>query len=325
MKEEEIRPKKIFDEYLRLAEIDTETFFADAPRENIACPACGHDGDFAFQKSGFTYKSCSNCLTLFCSPRPSALSFARYYTEAPSSKYWATTFYKQTAKARKEKLWKPKAFFVLEKLKEYGSNEHQVIDIGGGYGLFGEEIREQSSRDPIIIEPAPHLAAVCREKSLKVVEKFLEDCLSNDFPDGPRAFVSFELFEHLHDPQQFLSCVLNFMTKGDIFIFTTLSGTGVDIQLLWKNSKSVSPPHHLNFFNPNSIKLFLEKMPVEILNVTTPGKLDLDILANSLPLIKDRFWKSLIENSNPEELTVWQQFISEMGRSSHMMVVLRKA
>ena len=43
------------------------------------------------------------------------------------------------------------------------------------------------------------------------------------------------------------------MSAGDLFIFITLSSTGVDIQGLWENSKSVSPPHHLNFFNPYSI------------------------------------------------------------------------
>jgi len=40
MKEFEIRPKYIFEEYLRLAKIDTETYFNDALRYEINCPAC---------------------------------------------------------------------------------------------------------------------------------------------------------------------------------------------------------------------------------------------------------------------------------------------
>ena len=48
MKEEEIRPKKIFDEYLRLASEDTEFYFRHADRVNGVCPACLGVGKPAF-------------------------------------------------------------------------------------------------------------------------------------------------------------------------------------------------------------------------------------------------------------------------------------
>ena len=38
--EEEIRPEKLFDEYLKLAEKDTLTYFSDVPESyEINCPA----------------------------------------------------------------------------------------------------------------------------------------------------------------------------------------------------------------------------------------------------------------------------------------------
>ena len=107
MKEEEIRPAKIFDEYLRLAKEDADTYFGEAERQNVDCPACGGKGVFAFVKYGFDYENCPECHTLFVNPRPVAETFSRYYTESPSSKYWASTFYKKTADVRREKLWKP--------------------------------------------------------------------------------------------------------------------------------------------------------------------------------------------------------------------------
>jgi hypothetical protein len=108
VKEEEIRPQKIFDEYLRLAQKDTEHFFVNTLREKILCPTCGNGGEFAFAKHGFDYEACPNYHTLFVSPRPGPETFTKYYQESLSSKFWATTFYKQTAEARREKLWKPK-------------------------------------------------------------------------------------------------------------------------------------------------------------------------------------------------------------------------
>ena len=325
MKEEEIRPRKIFDEYLRLAQQDAVTFFSAVPRDSGPCPACTQAGQHAFNKDGFDYETCSRCHTLFVNPRPVAAAFSRYYTESPSARFWATTFYKETAEARREKLWKPKARLINDCLERYQAAGHTVIDIGGGFGLFGEEMRGLTGRTVTVIEPGPHLASVCREKSLPVIEKFLEQVTPGDLPAGPKAFVSFELFEHLHDPAAFLRHLRGLMGSGDLFLFTTLSGAGVDIQALWQDSKSVSPPHHLNFLNPRSVDILLGRIGLEMLEVTTPGKLDVDILVNNQAQIKDRFWRTFAATATEAARTQWQSLIAASGWSSHMMVVCRKA
>lgn len=115
------------------------------------------------------------------------------------------------------------------------------------------------------------------------------------------------------------------MSSGDLFIFTTLSGTGVDIQALWEDSKSVMPPHHLNFFNPYSVRLLLDRIGFETLQITTPGKLDVDIMANNQDKIKDRFWKTFIKLSNEADRKACQLWFSDQGWSSHMWVVCRKS
>jgi hypothetical protein len=324
MKEEDIRPKKIFDEYLRLAEADTHKYFGDVERAPCACPACDGPGQFAFSKHGFAYESCPACHTLFVSPRPVHEAFSRYYTDSESSKFWATTFYKETADARREKLWKPKARMVNDALARYGAANHSVIDIGGGFGLFALEMQALSGREVTVIEPGPHLAGACREKGLRVVQKFLEQVDDADLPGGGRAFVSFELFEHLHSPHAFLRRVYELMCSGDVFLMTTLSGTGVDIQALWADSKSVSPPHHLNFLNPTSVDVLMRRLGFELLEVTTPGKLDIDILVNNQAFIKDRFWKTFAASASEDQRAQWQALIAASGWSSHMMAACRK-
>lgn len=326
MKEEEIRPKKIFDEYLRLARQDTVTYFEHAVLEDGTCPACDSKAAPAFTKFGFSYDICGRCQTLFVNPRPVASAFSRYYTESPSSKYWATTFYKETAEARREKLWRPKARTVTDLLRRHGQGGAPVtvVDIGGGYGLFAEEMRSVEGKSPVVIEPGPDLAMACRAKGLVVVEKFLEDVSAGELPPGNKAFVSFELFEHLHNPAVFMRHLWGLMATGDLFIFTTLSGTGVDIQALWEDSKSVMPPHHLNFFNPHSIELLLERTSFESVEIATPGLLDMDILTNNQGLIKDRFWRTFISMASDDDKRRWQELVAASGWSSHMMVVCRK-
>jgi Methyltransferase domain len=324
MKEEEIRPQEVFDEYLRLSERDIQRYFADVLRLKVLCPACGQKGQHAFRKKGFDYEQCHRCGTLYVNPRPTLDSFTRYYQQSDSARFWATTFYRVTADARREKLWKPKAKMVWDILKDKNASHHQLIDIGGGYGIFAEEFGKLSGKTVSVIEPGPLLAGICRSKGLTVVECFLEAVQTEQLPEGPRTFVSFELFEHLHEPGSFVKSLMGLMEIGDFFLFTTLSGMGVDIQALWEDSKSVSPPHHLNFFNPYSVRLLLERLGLEVLQITTPGKLDVDILCNNAEHIKDRFWKSFVKYADEHQREQWQSLISDSGWSSHMMVLARK-
>jgi hypothetical protein len=219
--EEEIRPEKVFNEYLRLTAIDTETYFSDVKRVEIDCPACGGKGDEWALKSGFSYKLCPDCLSIYVSPRPVMDAFNSYYTDSPSTKFWATTFYKDTEAARREKLWKPKAQMIKDRIKLYEENDpvRYIIDIGGGYGVFDEEIKNIMDIDAIIIEPSVHLAKICREKGLSVVEKFMEEIQPGELPDGRKCYVSFELFEHLHDATVFLETVFNNMKKNDLLVW----------------------------------------------------------------------------------------------------------
>jgi len=324
MKEEEIRPEEIFTEYLRLAERDAEKYFYKDDRSPIDCPACGNEGVYSFTKATFEYRLCRQCLTLFVSPRPAEVCFQRYYQESESARYWASTFYKHTAEARRAKLWRPKAQMIKELIARFGARSSSVIDIGGGYGIFAEEFQRISPTEVAVIEPGPELANVCRAKGLVVLESFLEQVENSDLPSGQKVFVSFELFEHVPDLGNFMKSLYGLMSSGDLFIFTTLSGTGVDIQALWEDSRSVSPPHHLNFLNPKSVELLLERTGLEVLRVETPGKLDIDILCNNREYIKDRFWQTFIHQADEDEKHAMQTFVAEQGLSSHMLVVCRK-
>ena len=93
---------------------------------------------------------------------------------------------------------------------------------------------------------------------------------------------------------------------------------------LWNKSRSVSPPHHINFFNPKSIEIFLKKHKFKIIDISTPGKIDIDILNNDKTLIKDRFWKIFLAQANKIDKAKMQNLISDINFSSHMMVVCKK-
>tara|TARA_Y100000590_G_scaffold190596_1_gene216938 strand:+ start:6894 stop:7868 length:975 start_codon:yes stop_codon:yes gene_type:complete len=323
MKEKEIRPKKLFEKFLNLSHSDIKKYF-NVRKKKINCVACGKKGKFSFKKYNFSYCECLNCKTLFVSPRPKEKAFFDYYTKSSSIKFMANTFYKKTKESRRKKIWMAKAKMVSEILKNKKIKNCSFVDIGGGYGIFAEEVFKLIKKKVTIIEPSPFMAEECRKKKLKVIQKFLESVNKQDLPRDKKFFTCFELIEHLHNPSKFIRKVGELMNKGDLFMFTTLSSTGVDIQTLWNNSRSVSPPHHINFFNPKSIEIFLKKHKFKILEVSTPGKIDIDIMENDKLLIRDRFWKNFLALGTRKDKVKMQNLITDLNFSSHMMVVCKK-
>lgn len=325
MKEQEIRPKEIFDKYLELAEKDMKTYFSGCEYNKRKCPACGEDGKKEFIKKGFEYALCGKCGTLYVNPLPEPEAFRRYYSEAPSTKFWATDFYKHTEESRRELIFAPKAQRVKEQNAKYGKEGVALVDIGGAYGTFAEEFKKISGGPVSVIEPNPSFTPILKKKKLTVVQKFFEDTDTGDFPKGQKCLTSFEMVEHLGDPARFFKHVAKVMHDDDLFIFTTLNGMGLDILVLWEQSNSIYPPHHVNFFNTVSVATALRNTGLEPIEISTPGKLDVNILSNNMGKIKDNFWRAFIEKSDEKTKQEMQDFITRNNWSSHMMIVARKA
>jgi len=324
LKEHEIRPAALFQTYLDLSAKDINEFFADSSREPMSCPACDSEGELAFQKLGFSYRECQQCWSLWVSPRPTFEAFVPFYSNSASSRYWAEVFYPAIEDVRRQKLWAPKAQQIADIAGGLSVAFNNIIDIGGGSGTFVEEFRALSDISVSVIEPSPESAAKCRNRGITVIESFLEDVEPHHLPRGHSIFTSFELFEHVHDPRHWLGSIADLMQSEDVLVVTTLSSLGLDIRTLWDQSDSVSPPHHINFLNPASIPKLATRVGLETIRVFTPGVLDLDIMTNNRAKVTDRFWASILDASDDEELSRWQQVDSNAGRSSHMWAILRK-
>ncbi|TFH40168.1 MAG: methyltransferase domain-containing protein, partial [ANME-2 cluster archaeon] len=226
MKEDEIRPKDIFEKFLELAREDAITFFSNKDEfESVNCPACeNNNSTFEFEKSGFSYDLCNNCGTLYVNPRPKSDIIKQYYEHSKSTKYWAEHFYKDTEVQRREKIFKPRAKMIRDFVKkEIGGKVDVFADIGAGYGGFFEEARDINIAEKIIaIEPSDDLAMICENKGFDVIQSSLEES-TDTLQHHVSLATSFELFEHLHSPKEFLDGVRNILADGGYFIFTTLN------------------------------------------------------------------------------------------------------
>lgn len=326
MKEDEIRKRDVLNRYLELVQMDAEIIFRDKSTfQMICCPACGNDHhEPQFEKTGFHYVQCSKCDTLFVNPRPTYENLMQIYTDSPSTKFWVEEFFLPMAEARREKIFKPRAQYITEQFPMLRTGI--IGDIGAGFGIFSEELKKiWPDANITAIEPSVDMAGICRDKGLAVLQSSMEDIdpLSHKFD----LLTAFELFEHLHDPLVFAGKAYELLKPSGYLYLTTLNGLGFDIQLLWERSKSVTPPHHLNFFNPQSIGLMLQKTGFTLIEVSTPGQLDWDIVEGGYcqeALNPGRFFSTVSKYGSTQAKKDLQFWIKNNNFSSHMRVVAQK-
>lgn len=327
MKEEEIRKREVFNKYLQLVAEDAKVFFKSDELIKIDCPACDNTNhEYVFSKANFNYVLCKSCETLFVNPRPTIERLREFYANSPSSDFWVEEFFSPVAEARREKIFKPRAEYVHTTFPQLQNKT--IGDIGAGFGLFLEELKKICKETRLIaIEPSLKMIEICKNNAFEMIPDFLENVDSN-YNNSFFLLVSFELFEHLGNPKIFLKKAHALLQPGGYLLLTTLNGEGFDIQVLWENSKSIFPPIHLNFFNPSSIGILLRKVGFKIEEISTPGKLDWDIVEGMIKeecIDTGRFWNLLAENDSEECKRELQDWISKNNLSSHMRILARKA
>jgi SAM-dependent methyltransferase len=252
-----------------------------------------------------------------------------YYREAESVKFWSTHFYKETAEARREKIYRPRAEIVAELINQHGfdSTDNSIFaDIGAGYGIFLEEIEKLSMFDRIIgIEPSPEMAQVCRERGFDVIQKYVGG--KEDINVDASFATAFEVLEHVLDPLAFLSSAKQMLRRGGLLMFTTLTVSGFDIQILWEKSKSVYPPHHINLLSIGGFRRLIERSGLNLVHLCTPGELDVDIVRNICFENPDidipRFAASII-NASETVRNNFQSFLKNNNFSSHVRIIAKR-
>ncbi len=328
MKEADIRPKQLFDRYLDLTERDASVLLADrASFVAVACPACGGEGLASFIKHGYQYAECRACGSLFLNPRPTAARMDRFYVEAESVRFWSSEFYRVTAESRRAAIFRPRAKMIVEMADRFGLPRGAcLVDVGAGYGLFLEEAHAIGRfGKAVALEPAESLAVVCREKGFDVMPKMAEAVAPGEL--AADMVTAFEVLEHVHDPVTFLAAIARLTAPRGVAVLTTLTASGFDVQVLWDAAKSIHPPHHINLMTTQGLERLVARAGLELVELTTPGRLDVDIVINTLADRPDlpigRFVSRLLA-APPPTLAEFQSFLAANRLSSHVCIVVRR-
>ncbi len=312
LRESDIRPREIFERYLELSRIDAEAMDTSSFME-IPCPGCAsRDVKLFFVKHRFSYKLCAECGSIFCSPRPDQETIDRFYRNSPSARFWAEVFFPTVQEARREKLVRPKIHRILSWLSEYEISCQRICDVGAGGGILLQELRKILPETEFgVIEPCTALAGRCRDLGLLVLEETVER--SAAWHGRFDVVLSMEVMEHVMALDRFCVSMRNLLHPNGAAVITCLNGDGFDIAVLGEHSKSVSPPHHLNFLSLEGIRRLFLRCGFSDVILQTPGQLDVEIVLNSGHM--PRFLDILARRDGAQ--SAFQQFLVDHRLSSH--------
>lgn len=154
-----------------------------------------------------------------------------------------------------------------------------------------------------------------------------ETCLAYD-TDSSNIIEAFDVLDSCLDPQGFFQDCARKLSSGGFIFLTCTSSAGADIQVLWENNERICPPDHLNLFSPEGLELTFKRNGFELLELSTPGQLDVDILLNHIKndpaAAMPPMWQYVLTRRGEDAHRGLQEFLQHYRLSSFMRVVARK-
>ncbi|MFH1283585.1 MAG: methyltransferase domain-containing protein [bacterium] len=330
-RQSEFKPDAIFEKYLALTERDVKKSFTKKTLIKTDCPACRKKISVtAFEKFGFKYVECQNCKTVYIAEHPKDEYIREYCLRSSAINYWRSTLSKATVQKRKEKIYRPRLQWIGAITEEYLPKAQTIADCNNKDASYVSDLLQNNLfKYKLVVCPYFYNKELVSNKAgSKVVSIINNACDIKGTRESVDAVSAFEVLDLLADVDGFLSSVNRMLVKGGLFFLTTISISGFDLQTLWGNSQSIFPPDRINVFSREGLEILFKRHGFEIIEYSTPGILDLDIVKNAYKrnrkLDIPRFVKTLIDSEDEQLNLDFQEFLQINRLSSFARIVVKK-
>lgn len=329
MREVDIRPQRFDD--LRMAARAQDVDWLQTRRPvfvNSDCPACGGTADRkAYEKLGFRWDHCGACATAFMNPRPPPDVLANFYAQSELYRVWNDAIFPATRDLRRKQIFQPRVDRLLELCSRHGIDGGCLVEVGAAHGIFCEEAAHTGRFSRIIaVEPSAVQAQTCRNLGFETIEAPVERVC--DLDSMADVVAAFEVVEHLSDPAGAVQAMGRLLKPGGLLLLSTPNVDGFEVATLGAVSDTIYP-EHVTLFSPTGMERLMEGAGLSMVELSTPGKLDADIvrrkaLAGAIDLSGQPFLHRVLIERWDSLGGAFQSFLEESGLSSHMWCVARR-
>ena len=224
-------------------------------KNHQSCPACNSEYFSSLKRyENEKLSKCQNCHLVFTLKTPSEDELGSHYEQ-----YSRNDFLSPITVSRYNEL-----LTKFEPFKDKG----RILDIGCGSGYF----LDQAKKSDWLVhgsEFTDDAVDICENKGIKMHKGSLE---SIDFGDLKfDVITSFEVLEHLNNPQIHIQKISSLLRKGGLLYLTTPNFNSFNSRYLKERWNVISYPEHLCYYNNKSLHELLVKNGFNRQTIKTEG------------------------------------------------------
>ncbi len=325
LKESDIRPEKIYNEYKELLSQDAAEYFSDSSLLlKVDCPGCtSKESKAGFKKGGFNYRICDRCGSFFVSPRPKDEALRDFYRNSRAGIFLRKKLLTDTLESRSQNIFSYRVQWITGLVEEYAPLAKVFLEYGTRYPVFMKELNNTG-----IFSTLFSVKTECFDQ-----EKLLPKSVSipqekRTFKDEIDVFAAFEIVERVFSPQELFRQAFAACRKGGLFIITSATSSGFEYQVLKEYSPNIIVPDRLNILALEALVDLIKKAGFEVIEVSTPGRLDVEIVKkaceNKPDLPIDTLWRYIFNNRDANALHSLQEYLQQFRLSSHVRIAAIK-
>ncbi len=304
----DIRPGPLVERFQELTRASVAAL-TSGPLVDVTCQACASpDSRMAFEKLGLSYRHCDDCGSLFASPRPAPAALAEYYRSSPAAVFWRDRLLEETRDARRAKLARPRAEWVVDGLAEHRAHAIDGLDLSSQGSGLSEELRVL----------APGLQVQAAEP---IAGGAFGAAASADF------VLAFDALDRMPDLRAFVAAVRDALRPGGVLFVTAPSISGFDLQALWDRSPTIVPPDKMNLLSIAGFSRLFDSASWEIIELSTPGMFDVENVRQAIAADPEGGWPRAIRElvtTSDDARSEFQQCLQRSRLASFARLVVRR-
>ena len=263
----------------------------------------------------FEYLRCAESGSIFLAQLPNPADWARLLAEVSRYRHSPKAFHSDIEQSRSETVYMPKLEWVESTLRLQGISKPRVMEVTTPPSGFTPLLKGSDSFTEIL--------------TADEMELVMERRGANDESKGniAQAAVLLESLDRINDPVALLRAVARQLVDGGLLFVTALVCSGFDMAVLGLRNVYLYPPDRTNCFSLRGLKLLLSRAGFTLLEVSTPGVLDVEIVQAHLnhgTVIPLSTFEQELLNADGETHEAFQKFLQLRRMSSFARIVGRK-
>lgn len=310
VKASDIHVDKLYSKELQYAEKYVQSLPKDKSSE-MFCPICGERlEEIAFEKWGMKYYLCKNTWSLVLDT--SVLEkedIENYFYHSELADFRCTPEYQDTSMLFKSDGWKNTIDWINWRVMRYkGKGKYNITNMG---------LRQKGFAN--LLEKSEIAGNICYKNSFISVNE-------NKAPESVDIVCAIDTLQREQNPKEYLKNIFDSLDDTGLLLLTTRAGMGFDIVTLKEANDTIYPLDHIFLPSTEAMKKILEEVGFKVLEITTPGILDMQYIENQENNIPKEqiFQRYLLDMKDKRLLERVQLFLQSNNLSSYMRVVAKK-